>query len=64
MHNGMPSAAFDDVLSDAAGQQLVAGVAFDDGSDFVVAKPFDVEPGNVRSSDPERLELRSVGDCQ
>ena len=56
--------ALDNVLPDARGQRLVAGDAVDHGGDFALAKPVDGECGDVRSSNPRRLELRSVRNDQ
>ena len=51
--------ALDDVLSNARGQRLVADDAVDHGGDFALSQPIDGESGDMRPSDPRRLELRS-----
>ena len=51
--------ALDNVLPNARGQRLVAGDAVDHGSDFALAEPVERECGDVRSSNPRRLKLRS-----
>ena len=52
--------ALDNVLPNTRRQRLVAGDAVDHGSDFALAEPIESECSDVRSSDPRRLELRSV----
>ena len=50
--------ALDDVLPDARREGLVADDAIDHGADFPLSQPIDGEGGDVRSSDPSRIEFR------
>ena len=56
--------ALDNVLSDALWQRLVARDAVNHCGDFALAEPIESESSDVGSSNPRRLELRSVGDNQ
>ena len=49
--------ALDDVLPNVRWEQLVADDAVDHRADFALCQPIDGEGGDVRPSDPGRLEL-------
>ena len=51
--------ALDDVLPDVRRQRLIAGNAVDHGGDFALRQPIESECGDMRPSNPRRLELRS-----
>ena len=51
----------DDVLSDVSWEHLISGDPVDHGLHFASRQPIDGECGDVRLSNPRRLEVRSEG---
>ena len=56
--------ALDDVLPDTRRQLLVADDAVDHGVDVALRQPIEGEGGDMRPSDPRRLEFRPEGHDQ
>jgi hypothetical protein len=52
----------DNVLSDTLGQRLVARNTLDHGGDIAFPKPVESKGGDMRTTDPRRLKLRSIRD--
>src|SRR5215813_10460759 len=51
----------DDVLSDVRWEHLITGDPVDHGLHFASRQPIDGERGDMRLSNPRRLEVRSEG---
>ena len=56
--------AFNDVLSNTLWQRVVTCYAVDHSCNFTLAEAIEGESGDVGSTNPRRLEFRSIGDDQ